>query len=375
VLLWRVVADGPISYALPDLPPGLPTVIESAVYRPKGIGLDARGRGRWRMQWVTSELDRRGGPGATVVGAVPFAYAKRLDLRMTPSDKPFTSVSRSWDSSNKGAVSRVVMFTPKGEPTQSASVVTPPVLTDVTATAYDGRVHIAWDSTALLAGLDRYAGPVRIAVRRVDDRGGDTLIAQLPADSTGYTDADAANGRGVSYEVSLVQAGAAGADPMVHADAWIQGHGTLGVLTAFPVADSTARVTPEPGLDRLYVSLGINELSYAGSGFSSVALSDRLIQLLAGTPGVGVVDRASLCCFVGAAPLPGASTDYFGSPAQVRLRLVDSTSSHGDRLSLWASDVAAGRSQRLAIADAEVAVEQADLFATALKNYLGSRMP
>ncbi len=374
VLLWQVVADGPISEALPTLPGGLPMVVESAVYRPMRVALDAQGRGRWEMQWVGNELQRSGKPGEPVVGAAPFAYANRLDYRMTPDDKHFTSINKSWDSKGLAGVSRAVMFTPKDGQTQSAAVVSPPVLTDVTATSYDGRVHLSWDSSALLAGLDRYAGEIQIAVRRIDDQGTETLIAQFPADSTGYTDADVANGGGVFYEVSLVQAGAAGADPMVHADAWIKGHGALGVLTAFPVTSTTTRVSPEPGLDRLYVSLGINELSYAGSGLSSVALHDRLIELLTQTPSVTVVDRASLRCFVGSGA-SGAAAELWGSPAQVQLRLVDSTTADGDRLSLWATDVTAGRTHLLASADAGAAQEQDGQFVAALKTYLESLVP
>jgi hypothetical protein len=374
VLLWQVVADGPINQSLPDLPGGLPMVVESSVYRPIQIELDTRGLGRWQMQWVGHELNRLGKAGATVTGVAPFAYANRLDYRMTPDEEQFSSVSKSWDSSGQAGVSRVVMFTPDGGPTQTAAVVSPAVLTDITATAYDGRVHLSWDSSALLAGLDRYAGQIEIAVRRIDEHGGESMVARLPVDSTGYTDTDVLNGLKVTNEVSLVQAGGA-ADPMVHADAWVKGHGALAVMTAFPFTNMTTRVSPELGLDRLHVSLGINELSYAGSGLSSVTLHNRLVELLTQTPGLVVVDRASQRSFVGAPALTGVNTTLWGSAAQVHLRLVDSTTSDGNLLSLWATDMATGQPRLIARVNAAQAVDQADLFVTKLQTYLESRMP
>jgi hypothetical protein len=379
VLLWQVTADGPINQAMPDLPGGLPVVVESAVYSPTELALDGQGRGRWQRRWVGTEVHRLGKPGTPVVGAAPHADAGVLDYRLTPDEDPFTSVTRPSAPGDRAGRTRAVTFSPKGASAQTLTVTAPPRLTGVTATAYDGRVHLGWDSTDLLAGIERYDGTVEVAVRRVDEDGREVLIAQLPADSTGYTDTALANGSGVSYEVSLVQAGAAGAAPMTWVDAWVRGQGTLSVLASYPTADTTAKLTPQAGLDRLFVSLGNNELCYTGTGLAAVTLRDRLIEALSQTPGVVVVDRASLCGFVcatgGGNTLAQAVSRVGGSPAQVKLRLVDSTSSQGERLSLWATDVAAGTSRRLAWAGVGEAEDQAGLFVTALKTYLESCMP
>ena len=175
-----------------------------------------------------------------------------------------------------------------------------------------------------------------------------------------------------------MQANAGGAAPTVHASAWLQGHGELPVLTSFPVHTTTALVAPVPALDRLFVSLGMNELSYAGTGPASVAIQKHLVEMLEQTPGVSVIDRAALRWFVGHgadAPTPSPASTGFGQPAQVQIRLVDSTTPKGDRLTLWVTDTATGESHRLASALANEAAEQADVFANALKTYLAPRVP
>ncbi len=378
VLLWQIRTDGPITEAVPETPAGLPVVVESAVYQPTGIELDAQGVGRWQMQWVGRELDRAGALSKQVVGIRPEVRGDRLDLRTVPGDQSFSSVSGAWVKNTHAGISRVMNFTPTNGQAQSATVATPPTLTGVSATAYDGRVHVSWDSTALLAGLDRYVGQLQIAVRRIDARGNETLIAELPTDGMGYTDTDVSNGTEVSYEVSLVQTNAGGAAPTVNAAAWVQGHGGLPVLISFPVSTTTARIAPEPLLDRLFVSLGPNELSYADSGPASVAIQQRLAEVLEQAAGVSVVDRAAMRWFasVGAGMRPTQTgLTRFGRPAQVLLRLVDSTGPDGDRLSLWVTDNATGASRRLATTPANEAIEQADVFINALRSYLQPRVP
>jgi len=376
ILLWQVRPEGPVSEAMPDSPTGLPVVVESAAYQPTGIELDGQGVGRWQMQWVSHELDRRGGAGKKVVGIRPDVYANRMDLRAVPDEKSFDSVSGAWVRNDQAGISRVLNFTPSNGSSQTVTLDTPPTLRSVNATAYDGRVHLSWDNTALLAGLDRYVGALQIVVRRIDSTGNETLIAELSSDQTSYTDTEAANGAGASYEVSLVQANAGGAAPTVHASAWLQGQGKLPVLTHFPVSMMTARVEPEPGLGGLVVSLGVNELSYSGTGPASVAIQQHLTEMLDQVQGVSVVDRAALRWFAGlgaASTQPGST--YPGQPAQVQIRLVDSTSAGGDRLALWVTDNATGQSHRLAGGLADEAVEHPDVYINALKDYLSPRIP
>ncbi len=379
VFLWQVTADSPINQLLPDLPSGLSVVVESAVYTPSGIDLDGQGQGGWQMAWIGTEVNRRGRPGVTVIGAAPYADAYGADYRLTPDDQSFTSVDRSQAPAGAGKPgSRTLSFTPEGGSAQTMTLAAPPKLLHVAATAYDGRVHLSWDNSALLAGLDRFDGPVGIAVRRVDDQGQVSLIAQLPVESQGYTDADLPNGRGVTYEVFLSQGGILGTVPMIHADAWVEGRGTLAVLAAYPASDDTAVVFPEASLDRLHVSLGISELSFPGTGLAAVQLLDRLSESLMQTPGLEVVDRRSLHAFYiadNAMTLEQSAAQVGGTSAQVHLRLVDSTTAKGPRLSLWATDLAGGGARLLAQASADQVTDQADLFITALTSYLHPRMP
>lgn len=377
IQLWQINADGPIDQAMPDTPADLPVVVESSIYQPAGIELDAQGAGRWQMRWVNSELAGAAASGKQIVGIKPYIHSGRLNLRTVPGDQSFSEVAGSWVRNDRAGISRVMNFTPRNGRAQSATVATPPTLTHVVATPYDGRVHVSWDNASLLAGLDRYAGPLLIVVHRIDAQGSDTKIAQLPTSSTGYTDYGAPNGDEVSYEVSLVQANAGGAAPTVNASAWFDGHGELPVLIHFPVDTTTARVAPEPGLDRLFVSLGANELSYAGSGPASIAIRKRLTEMLEQAPGISVVDRAAMRWFTGAGAAARSSqpaTSGLGRPAQVQIRLVDSTSPEGDRLSLWITDTATGESRPLATAPADEAAEQADVYINALKNDLAPRI-
>lgn len=374
VLLWRVDADGAGVQAIPEPPAGLPVVVESAVYTPTGIAMDGNGVGRWRMRWVGEVLQRHGKAGAAVVGVLPYASGGGLDYRMVPDGQGFSSINRSTASAGGAAVS----FVPQDDREQVLSSASLPVPANVTATAYDGRVHLGWDGSALVAGLKRYDGPVGIVVRRVDPSGAVTTVARLPVDSSGYTDAGVPNDTAVSYEVSLVSAGASASDPLVLAEAWVRGHGALPVLVPCDPVSTTARVSPGAGLNRLFVSLGVNELSYDGTGMAALRLQGKLVELLARTPGVSVIDRAALRCFVqtgtGAA-LAGPMRGVAGVPAQVQLRLVDSTGPGGDSLSLWATDPAAGQARLLAQSNTANAQEQADLFVTALRAYLESRLP
>ncbi len=373
-LLWRVAVDGAGAQALPELPSRLPVVVESAVHTPTGIAIDGRGVGRWRMRWVGKVLEKHGPAGAAVVGVLPYASGGGLGYRMVPDEQGFSSINRSTTPAGGIAVS----FTPPGEREQTLSSASLPVPANVTATAYDGRVHLGWDSSALIAGLKRYDGPVGIAVRRLDASGAVTTVAQLPADSDAYTDAAVANDSAVAYEVSLVSEGASASDPLVLAEAWVSGHGALPVLVPCDPVFTTARITPAAGLNRLFVSLGVNELSYDGTGLPALQLRGKLVELLTRTPGVSVVDRAALGCFVrtgtGAA-LAGPMPSVGGMPAQVQLRLVDSTGPNGDGLSLWATDPVAGQARLLAQSNTADAGEQADLFVTALRTYVESRLP
>ena len=377
VLLWQAKAEGSTKEALPDLPDQLPLVIESAVYSPVGIDLDWRGNGRWRMQWEGQELRRMGKPGTQVMGASPYVIAGGLDYNFTPEESAFTSVTRSRMQSDPTGKWLAVAFVPPDASPQLLTAPTPPGLANVSATAYDGRVRLGWDSAGLIAGLERYDGEVQIAIRRVDTQGNMTEVALLPADSTGYTDTELTNNEPASYELALVRSGASTADALIRADAWIDGHGTLSVLVPCPNVVATARIAPEPGLDRLYVSLGLPELSYPETGMPAVMLNDRLNESLSQTSGVAVVYRAALRCFVGADTgevLSGPMRDVAGSPAQVHLRLVDSTGPTGDLLSLWATDLSTGVSRVLARTDAGQAVEHADQFVAALRTYLDTRL-
>lgn len=374
VLLWRVAVDGAKEQDLPDLPAGLPVVVESAIYTPTGIAIDGNGIGRWRMRWAGAVLERQGKAGAAVVGALPYASGGGLDYRMVPDEQSFSSINRSATSTGGLTVS----FVPQGEPEQKLSAASLPVPSNITATAYDGRVHLGWDNSTLIAGLKRYDGPVGIVVHRVESSGQVTTVAHLPADSTGYTDVGVANSTAVSYEVSLASEEASASEPLVLAEAWVRGHGALPVLVPCDPVFTTARVTPAAGLNRLFVSLGVNELSYDGTGMPALRLHGKLVELLAQTPGVSVVDRAALRCFVQAGTgevLTGPMRGVAGSPAHVQLRLVDTTGPGGDRLSLWATDLAAGQARLLAQSGTANVEEQADLFVTALRTYLESRFP
>lgn len=377
VLLWQITADGPIEQALPDLPQGLPVVVESAVFGPTGIDLDGRGKGRWRMVWESEVLQSAGASNGSVVGAVPYTITRGLDYRLTPDETGFSSVSHSVGSYDPAGRARGVTFTPQGSSKQVLVAEAPPGIVDITVTAYNGRVHLGWDSMGLIAGLERYDGTVQIAVNRVDAQGETTQIALLPPDSTGFTDTGLADREAVSYELALVHSGDTVSDALVRADAWIKGHGVLPVLVPCPNTQTTARVVPGSGLDRLYVSLGVPELSYTGTGIPALKINDRLEESLSQTPGVAVVNRAALRCFVGADTgevLFGPMRGVVGSPAQVKLRLVDYTGPDGEGLSLWASDLATGRTNMLARTDADDALEQTGLFVAALQTYLETRL-
>ena len=114
VLLWQVSARGPVKAVLPELPEDLPWVIESAVYTPMGVELDAKGVGRWRMQWRSQVLQRFGKPGQPVIGAAPFAYGDEMDYKLTPDEASFTSVSRSVANTPRNGRSHTVTFTSPG---------------------------------------------------------------------------------------------------------------------------------------------------------------------------------------------------------------------------------------------------------------------
>jgi hypothetical protein len=374
VLLWRVAVEGAGEQAVPELPSGLPVVVESAVHTPTGIAIDGNGVGRWRMRWVGEVLEKKGAVGTAVAGVLPYASGGGLDYKMVPDEQAFSAIDLSATSAGVTTIS----FVPQGEREQTLSIASLPTPTNVTTTAYDGRVRLGWDSSALVAGLKRYDGPVGIVIRRVDPSGAVRVLAQLPVDSTGYTDTDVANGAAVSYEVSLVSEGVSASDPLVSAEAWVSGHGAMPVLVPCDPVFTTARVTPGEGLNRLFVSLGVNELSYDGTGMAALRLQGKLVELLTNTPGVSVVDRAALRSFVqtgtGGA-LAGPMRGVAGMPAQVQLRLVDSTGPGGDGLSLWATDLAAGQARLLAQSGTAKADEQVDLFVTALRTYLESRLP
>ena len=248
----------------------------------------------------------------------------------------------------------------------------------MTATAYDGRVRVSWDSAALVAGLDHYDDAVQIVVRRHDAQGQVSQVAELPADSTGFTDTGLTNYEPVTYELSLSGAGASSADAMVHVDAWVQGHGRLAVLAPYAGTRTTARIAPEAELDRLRVSLGLPELSYPGTGMPASALMQRLSESLSQTPGVAVVDRAALRCFVGA----DRDDVLFARMPRPGRRPRAAAVTHGgfDRPRGRSPGVVGDGPVRRPIAtaaqtQADQAVEQTDLFITAMQTCLETRLP
>jgi len=378
VLLWQILAAGPIDQLMPDLPSGLPIVIESSVYTPQAIELDSQGRGRWQRVWAAKEIDRRGKPGSEVVGAAPYAVGDRLDARLTPNETSFASVSLSWDPSTQNRRVGTLRFTPESGRPQALTLDSPPVLENIWATAYDGQILLSWDSKALLAGLNRYESEIGIEVRRVTAEGEVARIAQLPADAEHFIDETVENGQRVSYEIRLIQAGINGADPVVRADAWVQGHGLLAVLAAYPFEEQTAWVSPESGLSKLHVSIGLSELAYSNTGLPGVQIRNQLVALLSQIQSVVVIDRASLQGFFladHAVSIAQSLRQAGGAPAQVQLRLVDSTTNQGERLALWATDIASGRTTLLAEADAGGAADHADAFINALGTYIEPRLP
>ncbi len=377
VLLWQASAAGSIDQVLPDLPNDLPVVVESAVSVPTGIVLDSQGVGRWRVQWQNQLLRRTGTAGSEVVGVVPVEAGGVLDYKFVPGEAKFNGIAHSVIMGSNGA-SRAVTFATASSRDQTLVAMAPPIVTGVSATPYDGNVHVGWDSTGLIAGRDRYEGEVQIAVHRIDADGSVAKVALLPADSTGITDTDVSNGQPVSYELSLVRAGTSSADALIHADAWVDGYGTIPVMVPCAGVQTTAGVVPSPGLDRLYVSIGMPELSYAGTGKPTAILLERLLASFKNAPGITVVDRMALRFFVDideGKALVGHMDDVCGTPAQVVLRVVDSTGPGGNVLSLWVTDLSTGRSRLLARAEADQVENKTDLFVAALRNYLDLRLP
>ena len=368
VLLWRVVAEGKIEHAPPDLPEDLPVVIEYGAYHLTGIELNSEGVGRWQKDWDLRTLERAGSADAVVVGAAPYAVDGGLDYRLTPDESHFTTYARLGDS--------LTLATPNTS-SQTLTLQAPPALSDVNATGYDRRVHVGWENAPLIAGLSQYDGTIGIELGRIDAQGNKTPLASLSTDSTGFTDPQLPNGQPVSYELSLIESGTS-SPALVHAGAWIEGHGKLPVLVPCPATRTTESVMPTMGLDRLYVSLGIAELCYPDTGLPARHVSEQLEALLSQIPGVTMVDRAGLRCFAGAdtgKPLADPLTRVSGMPAQVQLRLVDEVGPTHVSLSLWVTDPASGRTHRLVSVPADQAADQAELFVSALRDHLNTRLP
>ena len=380
VLLWQVLADGPIDQLIPTLPTGLPVVVESAVYSPRSIDLDSQGKGRWQMSWASTEISRKGRPGVAVVGVAPVAGEGGLDAQLTPDESAFTGVTRNWEPGNTSQRRGTIRFTPVSDGAsqpQSLALTTPPVLEDIYTTPLDGRVLISWDNTALLAGLEHYDGQVAIDVLRLESNGSTTTLAHLPTETTHYLDDSVQNGQRVSYEVRLVQAGVNGADPAVKTQAWVQGHGPLPVLAAYPFNRETPVVLPEPGLDGLRVSLGLSELAYDNSGLAASRIVNAALAAMDEIDGLDVVDRSGLQGFFlvgGKLNQSQALQHAGGGPAQVKIRLVDRTTSEGEQVALWATDIASGQSKQIAIAPASQIDQHQDTFIGSLKAYLHARL-
>ncbi|GAB4187425.1 MAG: hypothetical protein Kow00105_02040 [Phycisphaeraceae bacterium] len=325
------------------------------------------------MQWRRNVLAKYGPEQAEVIGLLPEVRHGRVGFKVMPDASALPSITVDRTSSEQLRVS----FTPTNGRPHTLTTDALPTLDVVSATAYHALAHIGWDSTALIAHRDVFDGPVQVSLDRVDPSGRVTRVATLPADSTGYADQGLEDGRPVSYEVSLVDA-LTGSEPLYRATAWINGVGQLPVMIPVHPTNVTAPVTPAPELDQLYVSLGVDELSYDGTGLPARQLHNRIVTLLEQAPGVAVVDRAGLLGFAQAdlaRPLALAGEKHAGQPAQVQLRLVDATGPEGEALALWMTDLAAGQAHRLAVGSVDEVEPQADIFLTALRNALASRLP
>ncbi|WP_432797722.1 hypothetical protein [Poriferisphaera sp. WC338] len=346
VLYEEISGRKALSLELPKLPMDAPFNIVMATIMPRGIEVDGAGHGRWREDVMEYALGREGKalseqPG----GVIPVGGTSAVSVKMLPSESAFADVEEQPQFGPDGEITnQILTFRPAGQDQiQMLELPSAAPPKNLVVTPYSDFIQLGWDNRDLVAGLDAYGEPIAVAVYREGGSESKRLIEVLDPKLSSYTDTRVSPNASYRYELKVTSAATPGGAPVLRTKTWIAGMGVIPVLIKHaPTTDGNWTMT-DLQLQKLNISLGMNELCYEETGLAAVKAMDKVIAMLKGDERIAFIDRPLVQSYYagGQSAFGGSSTDktWLGMPGHIQIQFVDHCAATGNQLQLWLSDL------------------------------------